>query len=113
VIAPAGPVLLPIGVATELAAAVHEALDNVRCHAGPAAHAWVLLDDDGTEVTVTIRDDGPGIAPGRLAAAAADGRLGVSQAIRGRMRDLGGSAGVTSTPGTGTEVRLGMPRTGG
>jgi signal transduction histidine kinase len=113
VIAPAGPVLLPTGVATELAAAVHEALDNVRCHAGPAAHAWVLLDDDGTEVTVTIRDDGPGIAPGRLAAAAADGRLGVSQAIRGRMRDLGGSAGVTSTPGTGTEVRLGMPRTGG
>ena len=41
---------------------------------------------------------------------AADGRLGVSQAICGRLRDLGGSARVTSTPGTGTEVRLRLPR---
>ena len=53
---------------------------------------------------------GPGYQPGRLALAAADGRLGVSQAICGRMRDLGGSARVTSTPGTGTEVRLRLPR---
>lgn len=112
VITPAGPVLLPAAAATEMAAAVHAALDNVRSHAGTQAHAWVLLDNDGTAVTVTIRDDGPGIAPGRLAAAAADGRLGVSQAIQGRMRDLGGSACVTSNPGTGTEVLLSLPLTG-
>jgi len=68
------------------------------------------VDDEGEAVTVTVRDDGPGIPPGRLALAAADGRLGVSQAICGRMRDLGGSAQVTSTPGTGTEVRLRLPR---
>jgi len=59
---------------------------------------------------VTIRDDGPGMAEGRLAEAAADGRLGVSQAIRGRIRDLGGSADITSGPGAGTEVRLRIPR---
>jgi signal transduction histidine kinase len=70
----------------------------------------VLVDDEGEAVTVTIRDDGPGIPPGRLTLAAADGRLGVSQAIFGRMRDLGGSARVTSVPGTGTEVRLRLPR---
>ena len=44
--------------------------------------------------------------------AAADGRLGISQAIRGRIRDLGGSVGITSAPGTGTEVRLHVPRRG-
>jgi len=110
VVTPAGPVLLPGHEAQEVTAAVHAALDNVRRHCGAAARAWVLVDDEGAAVTVTVRDDGPGIAPGRLALAAADGRLGVSQAICGRMRDLGGSAQVTSAPGTGTEVRLRLPR---
>jgi signal transduction histidine kinase len=110
VVTPAGPVLLPAHEAREVTAAVHAALDNVRRHCGGTARAWVLVDDEGEAVTVTIRDDGPGIRPGRLALAAADGRLGVSQAICGRMRDLGGSARVTSTPGTGTEVRLWLPR---
>jgi signal transduction histidine kinase len=110
VVTPAGPVLLPGHEAQEVTAAVHAALDNVRRHCGGTARAWVLVDDEGEAVTVTIRDDGPGIPPGRLALAAADGRLGVSHAICGRMRDLGGSAQVTSTPGTGTEVRLRLPR---
>jgi len=101
---------LPAHEARELTAAVHAALDNVRRHCGGTARAWVLVDDEGEAVTVTVRDDGPGIPPGRLALAAADGRLGVSQAICGRMRDLGGSARVMSTPGTGTEVRLRLPR---
>jgi signal transduction histidine kinase len=110
VVTPAGPVLLPGHQAREVTAAVHAALDNVRRHCDATARAWVLVDDEGEAVTVTIRDDGPGIAAGRLALAAADGRLGVSQAICGRMRDLGGSAQVTSAPGTGTEVRLRLPR---
>ncbi|HEY6280165.1 MAG TPA: DUF5931 domain-containing protein [Streptosporangiaceae bacterium] len=109
-VTPAGPVLLPAPAAVELAAAVQAALDNVRHHAGETARAWVLVDDQGDAVLVTIRDDGPGIAPGRLAQAAAEGRLGVSHAIRGRMRELGGSASVTSTPGQGTEVTLRLPR---
>src|SRR5207247_5577831 len=110
VVTPAGPVLLPGHEAQEEAAAVHAGRDNVRRHCGGTARAWVLVDDEGEAVTVTIRDDGPGSPPGRLALAAADGRLGVSQAICGRMRDLGGSARVTSTPGTGTEVRQRLPR---
>ncbi len=110
VVAPAGPVLLPAHAAGETVAAVRAALDNVRRHAGAGARAWVLIDDDGTGVNVTVRDDGPGIPPGRLAEAAAEGRLGVSQAICGRLRDLGGTADVTSVPGTGTEVRLRVPR---
>jgi signal transduction histidine kinase len=109
VVTPADPVLLAGETAREVAAAVHAALDNVRQHAGQTARAWVLVEDEGPTVTVTIRDDGAGIAPGRLARAAADGRLGVSQAIQGRMRDLGGSAAITSEPGAGTQVQLTLP----
>jgi signal transduction histidine kinase len=112
VVTPAEPVRLASTAAQETVLAVRAALDNVRQHAGPTAKAWVLVEDEGNQVTVTIRDDGPGIPAGRLADAAADGRLGVSQAIRGRIRDLGGSAVITSGPGTGTEVRLRIPRTG-
>ena len=76
----------------ELAAAIRAALDNVRRHCGERARAWVLVEDEPGLVTVTVRDDGPGIPAGRLAEAAAAGRLGVSQSICGRLRDLGGSA---------------------
>jgi signal transduction histidine kinase len=112
VITPAEPVLLTGETARETAAAVRAALDNVRRHCGATARAWVLVDDERAAVTVTIRDDGPGIPPGRLAQAAGDGRLGVSHAIRGRLRDLGGSAAIVSEPGAGTEVRLRIPRDG-
>jgi len=111
VITPAGPVLLTERAVTETTAAAREAIDNVRRHCGASAKAWVLVDDEGEAVSVTIRDDGPGIPAGRLAEAAAEGRLGVSQSIRGRIRDLGGSADISSAPGTGTEVRLRVPRT--
>jgi signal transduction histidine kinase len=110
VITPADPVLLNEQAVTETAAAVRAAIDNVRRHCGTAAKAWVLVDDEGTMVSVTIRDDGPGIPDGRLAEAAAEGRLGVSHAISGRIRDLGGSADISSSPGAGTEVRLRVPR---
>jgi signal transduction histidine kinase len=109
-VTPATAVLLNEKAVRETAAAVHEALDNVRKHCGAEAKAWVLIDDEGAEVSVTIRDDGPGIPPGRLAEAAAEGRLGMSHAIAGRMRDIGGSADVSSTPGSGTEIRLRVPR---
>src|SRR5690606_4035365 len=103
--APAAPVRLPAPVAGELAAAVAAALDNVRQHA-PGARAWVLVEEEPDTVTVTVRDDGPGIPDGRLEQAAAEGRLGVVGSIQGRMRDLGGTATVLSMPGEGTEVEL-------
>jgi signal transduction histidine kinase len=109
--APGTPVLLDPAAAAELAAAVGAALDNVRKHAGEQAHAWILLEDEPDAVLVTVRDDGPGIPAGRLAAAADEGRLGVAQSIRGRLRDLGGSAELLSVPGQGTEVELRLPRT--
>lgn len=107
---PAAPVLMPEHVAVELAAAVGAALDNVRRHAGPGARAWVLVEDLGAEVVVSVRDDGVGLPPGRLEAAEAEGRLGVSASIRGRLRAVGGDATITSTVGQGTEVELRGPR---
>ncbi|MET9698270.1 DUF5931 domain-containing protein [Streptomyces sp. NPDC006529] len=107
---PGAPVPLPAPAARELAAAVGAALDNVRRHAGEGARAWILVEDWGEEVIVTVRDDGPGIAAGRLDQAAGEGRLGVAQSIRGRLRDLGGTAELVSVPGQGTEVELKVPR---
>ena len=91
---PAHPVRLKKNAADELASAVRAALDNVRRHGGEQARAWVLVEDEQALVTVTIRDDGPGIPDGRL-------------------RDLGGSATIRSVPGEGTEVELRLPRRAG
>lgn len=109
VAAPAGPVLLPGNVARELAGAVAAALDNVARHCPPGTKAWVLVEDEPDAVTVTVRDDGCGIGPARLAEAEAQGRLGVAQSIRGRVAALGGRASVLSGP-AGTEVELVVPR---
>jgi signal transduction histidine kinase len=107
--APAFPVLLPAATAHELVAAVRACLDNVRHHVGEDARAWVLLEAFPDRLELAVRDEGPGIPPGRLQEAAAQGRLGVSESIRGRITDLGGTAAVT-TGASGTEWELVVPR---
>lgn len=107
---PGVPVLLAPAAARELTAAVFAALDNVRVHAGTDARAWILVEDWTDEVIVTVRDDGPGIPEGRLDQAEGEGRMGVALSIRGRLRDLGGTAELISVPGQGTEVELKVPR---
>src|SRR6476469_10225319 len=80
---PADPVLLEATVAEELAAAAGNALDNAAAHAGPDARAYVLVEDLGDTVTVSIRDDGVGISDGRLSADGGGGRFGMSKSIVG------------------------------
>jgi signal transduction histidine kinase len=106
IIPPAEPVLLAVAVAGELVAAVCAALDNVARHAGAQAQAWVLIEDKGGDVSVTIRDNGVGVRTGRIEEAAVSGRMGLAHSIRGRMSDLGGTATVKSSPGAGTCVEL-------
>ena len=112
VAAPAVPVPLPSGVARRgLAARSAAALDNVARHCGGSARAWVLVEDEPAAVTVTVRDDGPGIA---------EGPAGRGRASRGgsAWRSRSGAGSPTSaapsrsppTPGEGTEVELRVPR---
>lgn len=109
---PGEPVLLEMTAADELLAAVTNVLDNVAAHAGPEARAYVLLEDLGDEVTVSVRDDGVGIADGRLAQAQREGRLGISKSIVGRLDSLGGRAELSTAPGAGVEWELTVPRRG-
>lgn len=105
---PGGPVELPAAQVAEVRAAVAACLDNVERHAGADARAWVLLEALPGAVAVSVRDDGAGIPDGRLAQACAEGRLGVSGSIEGRLRDLGGRADL-ATGSWGTEWTLTLP----
>jgi signal transduction histidine kinase len=107
---PGTPVEIDAADADEIAAAIRACLDNVALHVGPEAPAWVLLEDLGDRLVVTVRDEGPGIPAGRLDEAEAQGRLGVVQSIRGRVADLGGTASVVTAPGQGTEWELTFPK---
>jgi signal transduction histidine kinase len=107
---PGAPIELPPHTAHELVAAVQACLDNVKLHVGDHAPAWVLLQAHPDRVEVSVRDDGPGISPGRMEAATADGRLGITESIRGRIIALGGTAELV-TGSSGTEWEFIVPRT--
>lgn len=109
VVTPGHAVLVEAHTCAEVVAAASACLDNVRVHVGLDAPAWILLEEYPERIVVSVRDEGPGIAPGRLVAAEAEGRLGVCSSIRGRLEDVGGRAEVTS--GTwGTEWEFTLPR---
>ena len=112
IVGPADPVLLERRPAAELVAAVEAALDNVRKHAGDRAQAWVLVDEAGDNIVVTVRDNGIGVSEDRISAASSRGRLGVASSIRGRLEDLGGSARYLYGPGGGTTVEMWVPKKG-
>jgi signal transduction histidine kinase len=106
---PAHAVLLDAAVVRELESVVRACLDNVTKHVGPEAPAWLLVEELGEHVVVSVRDEGPGIGQGRIDEARTEGRLGVAESICGRMRDLGGEARLITAPGRGTEWELVVP----
>lgn len=94
------PVSVTPDAATAIAAAVREALRNVRRHAG-VDRARVRLRADRDGVQAQVIDAGRGF---RAAAIPGD-RYGVRDGIVGRLTDIGGRADVESGP-TGTRVVL-------
>ncbi|WP_052707248.1 sensor histidine kinase [Streptomyces rubellomurinus] len=95
---------LPGPVARSLAAAVTEALNNVRHHAGTST-AHLTATGRGHGIAVTVVDDGRGFDP---ALRPADG-TGLRRSIHARMAEIGGTAAVDSAPGEGTLVELRWP----
>jgi signal transduction histidine kinase len=95
------PCEVPDPVAESFARAAAEALVNVGRHAG-TCEARMCLSTDAHTVTVSISDHGRGFDPHRVPTH----RFGIREAIVGRMAEHGGSASITSAPGTGTRVTL-------
>lgn len=85
-------------------AAVGEALSNVLRHSGTDV-AVVELSTTPERIQVLVADSGSGFDPEEVP----DG-FGMRESIRGRLAAVGGGADVKSTPATGTEVVLWIPR---
>jgi signal transduction histidine kinase len=79
-----------------------EALNNARIHGG-ARRTGIEIEETGTTVRVTVRDDGRGFDP----SAHTDG-FGL-KGMRERAELLQGTLEVTSSPGEGTTVRAVLP----
>ncbi|MEV0218605.1 ATP-binding protein [Streptomyces sp. NPDC050704] len=97
-----GPLVIPSGPGLAIFNGVREAVTNVARHAGvreAELRAWAA--EDG--VVVELSDGGRGFDPQSVPAR----RRGISGSIIGRMHTVGGSATVTSRPGTGTRVQWG------
>jgi len=82
-----------------------EALTNAAKHSG-ATRVSLYVEVTDQEVTAFVRDHGVGFD---VDAIPQDHR-GIADSIVGRMARNGGTAEIVSSPGTGTEVRLHVPR---
>ena len=86
-------------------AATREAVTNAAKHAGvPRVDVYAEITEDA--VDVFVRDRGRGFDP----TVTPEDRYGVRHSIIDRMQRHGGSAGIRSTVGEGTEVHLHLPR---
>nr|MBA2506948.1 ATP-binding protein [Thermoleophilaceae bacterium] len=88
-----------------LVAAAREAMTNASKF-GDGSPVSVYAEVSAREVSVFVRDRGPGFDP----AAVREDRRGVRESIVGRMERHGGRARIASDPQTGTEVELVIPR---
>ena len=91
-----------------LVLAAREAMANAARHSG-AGSVDVYAETTPAAVEVFVRDRGRGFDPATVGA----DRQGLRSSIIGRMERHGGTAEVRSTAGSGTEVRLRMPRPAG
>jgi signal transduction histidine kinase len=88
-----------------LVLAAREAMANAAKFSG-ADEISVYAEADEQRVSVFVRDRGSGFDR----AAVPDDRRGLAESIEGRMQRAGGTASIVSTPGSGTEIELALPR---
>jgi two-component system, NarL family, sensor kinase len=88
--------------------AAQEALRNVDRHAAARTASVALRGDDGT-VTLIVEDDGRGMTGDNLREQHAAGHMGLALLADG-VAARGGSLSIESEPGTGTRVKLSLPR---
>src|SRR6478736_3908864 len=88
-----------------LVAASREALVNAAKHAGVSTVS-VYVEADERGATAFVRDRGAGFD----IEAVGEDRHGLLNSIIGRIERHGGKVDVRSTPGTGTEIEISMPR---
>jgi len=90
--------------ATAIFRIVQEALTNVMRHAA-ASRVNVSFKKKDQTLVVEVRDNGIGIAEGRILGSKSFGLIG----IRERVRLLGGEAVIRGKPGEGTLIRVTLP----
>ncbi|MEO7348453.1 MAG: ATP-binding protein [Terrimesophilobacter sp.] len=100
-----GQVLLPGDVLDAFLLALAECLENVRRHAG-VTEAHVTITDDETTVRAMVTDSGIGFDVKDIDSA----RLGLKDSVIGRLGEVGGTARLFSSPGSGTTVVLEVPK---
>lgn len=100
-----GQVLLPSDVLDAFLLALAECLENVRRHAG-VIDAHVTITDDETSVRAMVTDSGAGFDVRDIDSA----RLGLKDSVIGRLSEVGGTARLFSSPGSGTTVVLEVPK---
>ena len=83
--------------------ACSEAIQNVAKHAGRPAHVTLRLRYAHGVLTVGVADDGRGFDPSLSTEGAG------LQNIRDRVKDVGGTLKVDSTPGHGTVLAVSLP----
>lgn len=100
-----GQVLLPSQTLDAFLLALAECLENVRRHSG-VTQAHVTITDDDTKVRALVTDAGVGFNIADIDEA----KLGFTESVVARLRDVGGNARLFSAPGSGTTVVLEVPR---
>jgi signal transduction histidine kinase len=93
---------------------LQETLTNAQRH-GRADRVWVRVHEDDSGVSLEVRDDGAGFDPEavqRRRPGMPLARFGL-YGMRDRAQILGGSFDITSAPGSGTTVRVFLPRWSG
>lgn len=100
-----GQVLLPSDVLDAFLLALAECLENVRRHAG-VTEAHVTITDDERTVRAMVTDSGIGFDVKDIDSA----RLGLKDSVIGRLGEVGGTARLFSSTGSGTTVVLEVPK---